>query len=88
MKNFINSVWFNVILATLAAVFIILQEVWLGGTILKFNVATLGIFAGIGFSFSAEAVKILFAEGRFNAKFGIVGSVFGALAAIITTLLI
>lgn len=88
MKKFINSIWFNVILAVLAAVLIIMQEVWLGGPILKFNVAVLGIFAGIGFSFSAEAIKILFAEGRFNAKFGIVGSVFGALAAVITTLLI
>ena len=88
MEKFFKSVWFNIVLAVLAAVLIIMQEVWIGAPILILNVITLGICAGIGFSLSAEVIKLLFFGGPFSGKNAIIGSILGIIAAIVTGLII
>ena len=88
MKKFFNSVWFNIILSVLAAVLIIMQEVWIGAPIIVLNVMILGMCAGLGFTLVAEVVKMLFFGGRFTLKNAMVGAFFGIIAAAVTAVLI
>lgn len=88
MKKFFNSVWFNIILAMLAASLIILQEVWIGAPIEILNVTVLGICAGLGFTMAAEVIKMLFFGGVFTLKNAAVGGFFGLVAAIATAAII
>lgn len=88
MKKFFNSVWFNIILAMLAASLIILQEVWIGAPIEILNVTVLGMCAALGFTLVAEVVKMLFFGGMFTLKNAMIGAFFGIAAAVATAALI
>lgn len=88
MKKFFQSVYFNIVLAVLAAVLIIVQEFCLATALPFINLFALGALAGVCFSFGAEILKQIFVkeDGKFNYKdFGI-GCAFGVVAAFIVAL--
>ena len=87
MKKFFESVYFNVILAVLAAVLIIMQEVWIGTPIVFLNSFVLGTCAAVGFSWAGEVIKLI-AGGSFVWKRTIPGIIVGVIAALVTTLLV
>ena len=85
----LQSVYLNVILAVVAAVLIIMQEFWLGTPLLFLNCVARGGSTGIGFSWIAEALKLIFfTDGtyRFNTKRFLIGCGCGIVAALITVL--
>lgn len=90
--KFLQSVYFNVILAVVAAVMAVMQEVWIGTSIVFINNFALAGLAGIGFSIAAEILKIVFFHGgvqrKFNTKQVLIGCGFGVVAALITVLLV
>lgn len=87
MKKFFVSYWFNVLLAVLAAVLIIMQEVWIGTSLVFLPLFALGSAAGIGFSWGAEVIKFL-AGGGYDWKRMIPGAILGVVAALITAILV
>lgn len=88
--KFFKSVYFNVSLAILASVLIIMQEFWMGNLLPFINNFAIGAAAGIGFSLIAEVAKIVFVneEGgrKFNAKEAVIGSCAGIIAAFLISL--
>ena len=90
--KFLQSIYFNVILAVVAAVMAVMQEVWIGTPMVFINSFALAGLAGIGFSVAAEIMKIVFFHGgvprKFNTKQVLVGCGFGVVAALITALLV
>jgi hypothetical protein len=89
MVKFLNSsVYFNIVLAVLAAVFSILQEVWLGTDIQVLNAVIMTIAVSIGFSVGADVVKFLAFNSKFNLNNIVIGSVSGIIAGLITLLCI
>lgn len=86
MKKFFTSIYFNVILSLLASVLAIMQEVWIGSTVPFVNALFMGSFAGIGFAFIAEGIKLLFFGGKFNGKSVLVASILGIIAALVTAI--
>ena len=89
MKKFFVSPWFNALLAVLAAVLIILQEVWIGTALVFLPLFALGACASIGFAWGAEVIKFL-ADNRngYEWKRMIPGAILGILAALITALIV
>ena len=85
--KFFKSFYFNAVLAVLAAVLIIMQEVWLGTPPAFINGFAMGGIAGIGFSIIAGVVQF-FMNAGFNKKFILIGSAVGIVAALVTMLLI
>jgi hypothetical protein len=89
MKKFFVSPWFNALLAVLAAVLIILQEVWIGTALVFLPLFTLGACAGLGFSWIAEVIKyIVNNENGYKWKRMIPGAILGVIAALVTALLV
>lgn len=89
MKKFFVSPWFNVLLAVLAAVLIIMQEVWLGTSLAFLNLFVYGSCAGIGFSWGAEVIKFIVNQvNGYSWKRIIPGIILGIIAALITALLV
>ena len=86
MVKFLNSVYFNVVLAVLAAILSILQEVWLGTDIQVLNAVIMTIAVSIGFSLIADVVKFLAYNSKFNLNNIVIGSVSGIIAGLITLL--
>lgn len=92
IMKFLQSVYFNVLLAVVAAVLGIMQEVWIGTSMTFLSSFALGGAIGIGFSLIAETAKIIFFNGgvqrKFNTKEVLIGCGFGVAAALITVLLV
>ena len=88
-KNFFKSVYFNEVLAVIAAILAILQEVMLGTVLPFINIFLLGASVGICFSWAAEALKMVFIEGSPYSwsKVGY-GAIAGILAALIVAILV
>ena len=88
--KFFNSAFFNVILAVLAAVLVIMQEVWIGNPMSFLNNFALGSLVGIGFSWCADVLKNVFFnnKGKFNYLHIGIGCIFAIVAALITSLLL
>ena len=87
MKKFFASIYFDVILAVLAAVLIIMQEVWIGSSIAVLNGFIMGGIAGIAFALIVGFVK-KFIFGKFNTKNAIIACGCGIAAALVTALLV
>ena len=85
--KFVKSFYFNAVLAVIAAVLIIMQEVWLGTPPAFINGLTIGGAASIGFSIIAEVVKFFCGE-KFNKTHALIGAVVGIVAALVVMLLI
>lgn len=88
MKNFLNSVWFNAIIAALTGFFAVMQEVWLGTDVPAINLAVLGILASCGMSWGASVINFLITRGKFNWKNIGIGAAVGAVVTIVTLLLV
>lgn len=89
MKKFFVSLWFNALLAVLAAVLIIMQEVWIGTALVFLPLFALGSAAGLGFSWIAEVIKyIVNNENGYQWKRMIPGAILGVIAALVTALLV
>lgn len=88
MKKFFASIYFDVILAVLAAVLIIMQEVWIGSTVAFFNGFAMGGIAGLGFVLVAEVIKMFVFGGGFNWKNVCIATACGLVAALVTALLV
>lgn len=89
MKKFFASPWFNVLLAVLAAVLIIMQEVWIGTALVFLPLFALGACAGIGFSWGAEVIKfVVDRRNGYEWKRIIPGAILGVIAALVTALLV
>ena len=90
VKKFFESYWFNVVLAVLAGILALLQEVWIGTTMTF--LASLGYGAAVAFCFSwgAEVIgKIFFKEGfEFKWSDVLVGGIVGTVAVLILALLL
>ena len=87
-KKFIDSYWFNIVLALLAAVLIIMQEVWIGTELVFLPLFALGVAASFGFSWSAEVIGFIFWHFNIKWKNIWVGTAVGAVAALVTALLV
>jgi len=73
----------NTVLAVLAAVFSILQEVWLGTTPNFLAFLALGSSYAISFSFATELVKWAFSKWSWSDA--IFGSIAGVIVAVLMT---
>lgn len=81
--------YFNVILAVIAAVMAIMQEVWLGTPLNFTGSFVFGSIIGFCFSAGAEWLKILpkfINYWEWHWRDVAIGSVFGVVAALITAL--
>ncbi len=87
-KRFIEGKWFNIVLAVLAAVLIIMQEVWIGTELVFLPLLALGVAASFGFSWSASVLSFLFYHTPFKWKNIWLGFGVGAVAALVTALLV
>lgn len=89
MKKFFVSPWFNALLAVLAAVLIILQEVWIGTALVFLPLFALGTCASIGFAWGAEVIKfVVDRRNGYEWKRMIPGAILGILAALVTALIV
>ena len=88
MKNFLNSVWFNTIVAALSGFFAVMQEVWLGTDVPVLNLAVLGVFVSCGMSCAASVVNYLVTKGRFNLYNTGIGAAVGIVVTLLTLLLV
>ena len=88
LKRFIESVWFNILLAVLAAVLIIMQEVWIGTEFMFAAFLALGVAAAFGFSWGASVISYLAYHAPINWKRIWIGFGVGSLAALLTVLLV
>ena len=88
MKNFLNSVWFNIIIAALAGFFSVMQEVWIGTDVSELNLAALGILASCGMSWGASVINFLITRGKFNWYNIGIGAAVGAVVTIVTLLFV
>ena len=89
MKKFFASYWFNVLLAVLAAVLIIMQEVWIGTALVFLPLFALGACAGIGFCWGAEVIKfVVNNQNGYQWKRMIPGAILGVIAALIVAVLV
>lgn len=90
--KFFHSVFFNIILAVIAAVLFVMQEVWLGTGAAMAGAMGIGALGGFGFSFLAEMIKIIFLNKDLSRKFSVkqllIGGGFGIAAAIVTALIV
>ena len=87
-KRFIQSKWFNIVLALLAAVLVIMQEVWIGTELVFLPLLALGVAVAFGFAWGASVISFVAYHTPFNWKniwlaFGV-----GAVGALITALLV
>jgi len=88
LSEFFKSVYFNAILAALAAFFAILQEVMIGTALPFINIFLLGAAVGVCFSWAAEALKMVFIEGSpYSWKNVLYGGGVGISAALVFALL-
>ncbi len=87
MKKFFESVYFNVVLALLAAILIIMQEVWIGTDMEWLNSFLYGSAAAFGFSWAAQVIKYLVFETKFAWKHVWIGTGAGVIAALIVALI-
>lgn len=81
----------NAILAVIAAIMAIMQEVWLGTPLYFWNAFAVGSCIAICLSACGEWVKILpkfIPYWDWHWKDVIIGSVFGIIAALVTALLV
>lgn len=88
VKKFFDTYWFNSVLAVIAAVLIILQEVWLGTPFVFLNFFLLGAAAAIGFSWAASVIVYLIWRASFKWNNVGIGAAVGIVAALLTTLLL
>jgi hypothetical protein len=88
IQKFFDSYWFNSILAVLAAVLIIMQEVWIGSPFAFINSLVLGSAAAIGFSLSASVISFLAWGFKFNKKNILIGAIAGIVAALVTCIVL
>ncbi len=88
MKNFLNSVWFNAIIAALTGFFAVMQEVWLGTEVPAINLAALGILASCGMSWGASVINFFVTNQRLNWKNIGIGAAVGAVVTVVTLLLV
>lgn len=87
-KRFIQSKWFNIVLALLAAVLVIMQEVWIGTELVFLPLFALGVAAAFGFSCIASVVNFIAYQSPFNWKNILLGFGVGSVAALVTVLLV
>jgi hypothetical protein len=87
MKNFLNSVWFNIIIAVLAGFFGVMQEVWIGSDVPGINIFALGALAACGMSWGASVINFVITRGRFNWKNIGIGAAVGVVVALVTMLI-
>lgn len=85
-RKFIDSYWFNALLAALAAFFAVMQEVWIGTDLAFAGLFPLAGLAGIGLSFGATILSCVLYHSKFDWKNIIIGAVVGVVVALITTL--
>ena len=79
----------NVVLAVIAAVLGVFQEVWLGTPLYFWNVLGLSVSYAVAFACASEIIKILpkfINYWHWQWKDVIIGCVFGIIAALVTTL--
>ena len=88
VEKFFYIFWFNAVLAVIAAVLIILQEVWIGTPFMFLNFFLLGAAAAVGFSWIASVVVYLIWQASFKWKNVGIGAAVGIVAALLTVLLI
>ena len=88
LSKFFKSVYFNAVLAVLAAFFAILQEVLIGTALPFINFFLLGALVGVCFSWAAEALKMVFIEGSpYSWKKVLYGGIVGIVAALVFALI-
>lgn len=86
--------YFNAILAVIAAVMAIMQEVWIGTPLYFWNAFAAGAAYGVSLSVCVELARGVFCEIDYQnewkqmLKNACIGGVFGIIAALITTLLV
>ena len=87
MKDFFNSVWFNIIIAALTGFFAVMQEVWIGTDVPAINLFVLGALASCGMSWGASVINFLITRGKFNWKNIGIGAAVGIAVTLVTLLL-
>jgi hypothetical protein len=88
VQKFFSTFWWNTILAVIAAVLSIMQEVWLGTAFEFLNFFVLGSAVAFGFSWSASVIGYLTYRIRLIWKNIWIGTAVGVVAALLTVLLI
>ena len=87
LTKFFESVYFNIVLAVLAAFFAVAQEVMIGTAVPFLNIFILAACAGVGFSWAAQVIKFLVMKLPFNWGHVGYGAIAGIVVALITALI-
>lgn len=90
VKKFFESYWFNVVLAVLAGLLAVMQEVWIGTAFSFLGFFGLGTAVAFCFSWGAEVIgKIFFKEGfEFKWSDVLVGGIAGTITVLLLVLLL
>lgn len=88
-KKFLQSYWFNLILAALAGFFAVMQEVWIGGIAVPIiNVMVYVVLVAFGLSICAEMIKMVCYRSVFSWKKILIGGIAGTVVGLVTLLLV
>lgn len=89
LKKLFESSYFNMALAVLAAILIIMQEFFLGTPMVFLSQFALGVCASAGFSWGAEVLKMVFGKDvKYSWKNVLIGTIAGIFVALILAILV